>query len=205
MNFIEIERLIQLSSQPLADSWLEELQARFEQHENYYRFLYHLVLTMKPKTVLEIGTYEGVGTAHLAAAASTYGGQVIGLDLNVHGTTRDEIPQRYNNLHFIQGDSTKAETWKQVYEIVEEYGKLGIVYQDSSHHYQASCHEWIMYSRLLADEAVWICDDITPAFHDPKVDPPGLGMVQYFRQLPGNKKLYKDVLHYGNIMGVVIP
>lgn len=204
MDFTQIEQLIQLSQEPLADSWLEALQVKFDQHENYYRFLYHLVLARKPKVVLEVGTYKGVGTAHLAAAASTYGGQVIGVDVNTHGTTRDEIPERYGNLHFIQGDSTKAETYGRVYEIVEEFGHIGVVYQDSSHHYQESCQEWAMYTRLLDNDAIWVCDDITPAFHDPAIDPPGLGMVQYFRGLPGQKRLYKDVLHYGNVIGVVL-
>lgn len=204
MDFTQIEQLIQLSQQPLADPWLEALQAKFDQHENYYRFLYHLTLTRKPKVILEIGTYQGVGTAHLCAAASTYGGQVIGLDINIHETTKSDIPARYNNLHFIQGDSTKAETYGKVYELVEEYGRIGVVYQDSSHHYEASLKEWFMYTRLLDSEAVWVCDDITPAFHDPNIDPSGLGMVQYFNSLPGNKRLYRDVLHYGNIQGVIL-
>lgn len=204
MDFTQIESLIQFSQQPLTNIWLENLQVQFNQNENYYRFLYHLTLTRQPKVVLEIGTYEGVGTAHLCAAAFTYGGQVIGIDLNVHGTIRDDIPIRYNNLHFIQGDSTKAETYGQVYQLVEDYGHIGIVYQDSSHHYEASCQEWAMYTRLLDNDAIWVCDDITPSFFDSLIDPPGMGMVQYFRGLPGQKRLYKDVLHYGNTQGVVL-
>lgn len=205
MNWPQIESLIQLSQEPLADSWLESLQVQFNQHENYYRFLYHLTLAHKPKVILEIGTYEGVGTAHLVAASATYGGQVIGIDINTHPTTQEILPQFYNNLHFIHGDSTKAETYNEVYKLVEEYGFIGLVYQDSSHHYQASLQEWAMYTRLLDSGAIWICDDITPAFHDPNVDPPGKGMVQYFNGLPGQKRLYEDVLHYGNVMGVVLP
>jgi cephalosporin hydroxylase len=204
VNFSQIERLIQLAQEPLADSWLESLQVELDQNENYYRFLYHLTLARQPKVVLEIGTYHGLGTAHLVAAANTYGGQVIGVDLNIHGTIRDAIPQRYNNLHFIQGDSTRAETYGQVYNIVEEFGRIGLVYQDSSHHYRESCQEWAMYTRLLDEGAIWLCDDITPAFFDPLKDPPGKGMVQYFRELPGNKRLYRDVLHRGNTQGIVL-
>jgi hypothetical protein len=29
------------------------------------------------------------------------------------------------------------------------------------------------------------------------------GMEKYFNELPGEKRLYKDVLHYGNTMGVI--
>jgi len=204
MNFLQIDHLVNLSQNPLTDSWLEQLQTEYDQHENYYRFLYHLTLARQPKIVLEIGTFQGVATAHLCAATSTYGGQVIGLDLNQHHTTKELIPQYYDNLHFIEGDSTKAEVYGKVYELVEEYGRIGLVYQDSSHHYEASCQEWAMYTRLLDNEAIWVCDDITPAFWDPLIDPPGKGMVQYFDTLSGNKRLYKDVLHYGNVMGILL-
>jgi cephalosporin hydroxylase len=204
MDWNTIEGLIIQAQQPLSDSWLESLQDKFNQNEPYYRFLYHLVLTRKPKIALEIGTYWGIGTAHLAAAAATYGGQVIGIDVNIHETTRDVIPQRYGSLHFIQGDSTRAETYGKVWDLVCEFGPIGVVYQDSSHHYQASCQEWEMYGRLLDQGAVWVCDDITPAFHDALRDPPGKGMVQYFNERPGQKRLYKDVLHYGNSQGVIL-
>lgn len=204
MDFTQIEQLIQMARQPLPDIWLENLQETFSEHHNYYRFLYHLVLTRKPKVALEIGTYFGIGSAYLAAAASTYGGQVIGLDINNHEMMSVIIPERYGNYHFIQGDSTRAETYGQVYELVEEFGRIGVVYQDSSHHYEASCQEWAMYTRLLDSSAIWVCDDITPAFHDPNIDPPGKGMVQYFEGLPGQKRLYKDVLNWGNTQGVIL-
>lgn len=204
MDFNQIEQLIQLAQQPLPDPWLESLQLKFNDPQNYYRFLYHLVLARRPQLTLEIGTYHGVGTAHLTAAAATYGGHVIGLDLNTHGTTRDDIPERHDNFHFIQGDSTRAETYGAVWDLVCEFGPIGVVYQDSSHHYRASCQEWEMYTRLLDQGAVWVCDDITPAFHDPLRDPPGKGMVQYFNERPGQKRLYQDVLHYGNAQGVIL-
>lgn len=73
---------------------------------------------------------------------------------------------------------------------VEEHGKLGVVFQDSSHHYEASRKEWNLYSQLLDENAIWIADDITKDFWDKNIDPPGKGMVQYFEELPGEKRLY---------------
>lgn len=92
-----------------------------------------------------------------------------------------------------------------VQELVNQYGPIGLVYQDSSHHYLESKQEWNLYSPLCKPGAVWICDDITPAFYDPKNDPPGKGMVEYFAEIPReHKRLYKDVLHFGNTQGIVI-
>lgn len=151
----------------------------------------------EPAVALEIGVESGMASAFMVRASAEYGGHVVGIDLNDPGLAAP-------NYHFIPGDSTQPNTVLKVAEIVYHFGAIGLVFQDSSHHYQASRDEWRLYSALLDARAVWICDDITPAFHDPKIDPPGKGMVQYFDELPGEKRLYKDVLHFGNIQGIVL-
>jgi hypothetical protein len=127
---------------------------------------------------------------------------VCGIDLQSHGIPRAQIPAYYDRYTYIVGDSVDAvETVKSIYwdrELV-----IGLVLQDSSHHYSTSKVEFQRYSEMM-DGGIWICDDITPAFHDPLVDPPGKGMVQYFEELPGEKYLFPDVLHKGNTMGVVL-
>lgn len=203
MAFTQINFLAEKSKKPLQDKWLEGLQNKYGEHHNYYRFLYHLAVTFQPKVSLEIGTWYGIGSAYMCAAAQTYGGQVIGLDLNRHELARKTIPERFGNYHFLQRDSREA--GETVRQLVNEYGPIGLVYQDSSHHYEASCLEWEIYSPMLVPGAVWFCDDITEDFHDPKVDPPGKGMLQYFAERSGQKKVFVDVLHKGNTMGVILP
>lgn len=145
---------------------------------------------------LEIGVESGMASAYMVEASIDT--HVIGIDINLLNTP---IGLGY---HFIHGDSTNMRTWLKVSAMVQDFGKIGIVYQDSSHHYLASKKEWELYSSLLAPDAIWICDDITPSFHDANIDPPGKGMIQYFDELPGDKRLYQDVLHYGNCQGIVI-
>ena len=194
----QIENLIQLSQNPIDDLELERIPGNPERR-NYYRFLYHLARWRMPYTVLEIGVESGFASAYLSVATVGYGGHVIGID---HEDKRS-VPIQ-GNYHFIPADSTDMRTWIKVGAMVQDYGKIGIVYQDSSHHYEASLKEWNLYSGLMDYNAIWICDDITPAFFDPKIDPPGMGMVQYFEQLPGEKRLYKDMLHFGNTQGIVL-
>lgn len=151
---------------------------------------------------LEIGTESGMASAYMCCATRENNiGQVIGIDFE---NVPIEVMEIYNNFHFIHADSTSIRTFVKVSAMVQDYGKIGIVYQDSSHHYLASKKEWEFYSGLLAPDAIWICDDVTPAFFDPLVDPPNCGMVQYFDELPGDKRLYPDVLHRGNTQGVVL-
>lgn len=153
---------------------------------------------------------QGYGSAFMVAAARTYGGTVIGIDpkdrleLNGQVFVPDEIASRFGDYTFIHGPAGDDAVWQQVNALVQKRGKIGLIFQDSSHHYEASREEWRLYSPLLDSPALWLCDDITPAFYNPEVDPPGLGMVQYFEGLPGEKKLYPDILHRGNTQGVVI-
>lgn len=132
----------------------------------------------------------------MTMAAEQHDGFVIGIDIN------KVIRKPSSNYYFIEGDSTNISTWNKVLSFCEENGKIGVVFQDSSHHYNASRKEWEMYSQLLDKNAIWVADDISPSFHDPLVDPPGKSMVQYFEELPGEKRLYPYA--GSNCQGVVL-
>ena len=189
----KIEKLIQQSQRKIRNLPLEGVAVNPERR-NYYRFLYHLVKQFKPKLCLEIGIQSGMASAYMCAAGS----HVIGIDIIGPGMAMPD------NFHFVYGDSTDISIYDEVARLVAEYGKLGLVFQDSSHHYLPSKREWELYSQLLAPNAIWICDDITPAFYNAETDPPGKGMIQYFEELPGDKRLYQDVLHFGNRQGIVL-
>lgn len=190
--------LVNKSQFPVDDPWLEGLQETYEKH-NYYRFLYYLVKDFKPPVCLEIGSYCGVGAAYMAIAAHEYGGKVMAIDIKPHEMLVSVIPKKCDNFTFIHGSSIDIKSVIRVYE----NSPLGLVFQDSSHHYIDSVIEWRLYSQLLNSRAIWVCDDITPAFYAPKTDPPGLGMVEYFESRPGDKVLIPNRLHQGNTMGVV--
>jgi hypothetical protein len=66
-----------------------------------------------------------------------------------------EAAQRYQGLFYFQGW-----TW-HAYPEVRDLGKpVDLLFIDSWHHYQFAMLDWLMYSRLLADEALVVCDDI---------------------------------------------
>ena len=166
--------------------------------------MYHVVLELKPPVSLEIGVEDGLGSAHMCYAAKQFGGHVIGIDINQSKFASEELPKQFDNYHFIHGNSLSK--WSIVMDIIYKFGELKLVYQDSSHHYMPSHEEFALYSSMMPNggNSVWICDDITPAFHDPKVDPEGKGMIQYFDELPGIKMKFKNILHFGSVQGIVI-
>lgn len=200
ITFTQINKLVRLSSEPLDNETLEQFHADYfgEFRHYYYHFFYHLVQATKPKIALEIGIDHGHTLAHMAAANPDT--LVIGIDKRPGCAAN--MPS-YPNVRLIYDDSLADRTIDEVSKLAGEFGKIGVVFQDSSHYYKASHQEFNIYSRFLDKGAIWCCDDITPSFYNPDNDPPGKGMVQYFDELPGRKKLYGN-LHHGSKIGVVL-
>ncbi len=192
----DVDGLVNLSEDEPVEDYLEYLQEWFRTDETYYRFLYSLIYYTRPKVCLEIGIENGVASAHMCAAAKHHGGQVIGIDIR---KPPFDLTSPYGNYNFIHLNSSNAGSW--VKAITDNYGKLGVVFQDSSHHYKASCMEWNIYSKFLDEGAVWVCDDITESFFRPGLDEKS--MVGYFEERPGEKRLYGN-LHKGSMIGVIL-
>lgn len=171
---------------------------------DYYKFLYGLVMLCRPKIALELGVQAGLASAHMASAALEHGGHVIGVDHHLHHVPEQQLGGIYRNFSFIAGDTTAESTIALVKHYTELYGPIGVVFQDSSHHYNASIAEWEAYTPMMEKGAVWVCHDILPVFHDPKVDPPGTSMVTYFDALPGTKIKFPKILDIGSTIGVVV-
>ena len=188
--FDEIDSLVDLSAKPLNDKYLEGLQGRMTHPEKYYRFLYHLVLTKKPVLSLEIGLLHGLGSIHMAVAARNHNGHVIGLDRTTDFLWDIEIG-KLENCSWIVGVSTLDSTLKMVRDVVDQYGKIGLVYQDSAHHYYESCEEFELYQQFLVDDCIWIVDDVTKDFQSPNA----MGMLT----IQVKKKFQRQYINKENV------
>ncbi len=199
ITFSAVDKWTKLAKKPLDNERLEQFQEQHfgESKSAHYRFFFYLVAQMKPKIALELGVDHGHTVVHMAAANPDT--LVLGFDKDMF--CADKRHREYSNcrIHYI--DSLDGEDLIQ--HFVSKHGKIGVVFQDSSHHYEESVKEFEIYSKYLDKNAIWCCDDITPNFHDPDFDPPGKGMVEYFGGLSGRKKIYDD-LHYGTKIGVVL-
>ena len=200
ITFNTVNKWVKQSTKPLKNKSLEDFQEKYfgENKHSHYRFFYHMVAEMKPKMALEIGIDHGHTIVHMAAANRET--RVVGIDKLMHCADGD-IHRQYANCEVYYLNSLNAEDLIQ--HLVKAHGKIGVVFQDSSHHYEESLKEWELYSQYLDKNAIWVVDDVTPDFHDPNIDPPGKGMVEYFDLLPGRKKVY-DNIHVGTIVGVAL-
>lgn len=202
-TFVDVDRWRELARQPLPVKALEDFQEDYfgEMRHQYYRFFYHMVKELGPAIALEIGVHHCHCMIHMA-----YGNRdtlAVGMDFNMIYARPGFDKYAPQNAKLLNTDSLSFEAEMAISNLVEIYGKIGVVFQDSSHHYEASHKEFEVYSKYLAPGAIWCCDDIMDVFHDPLIDPPGKSMLTYFHELPGDKKLYPG-LHHGSVIGVLL-
>ena len=131
-----------------------------------------------------------------------YGGHVIGIALIHQNNTAHQMPNLFRNWHFLHMDTRAARP--QVEALVEEYGPIGVVWQDSSHEYAQSNAEWDTYFPMLDQNALWLCDDITLVAN---ADIGGPNIFDYWNERVGvEKKEYRHFAPFrlGANMGIVI-
>lgn len=161
----------------------------------YYQFFGHLAASIKePGVFLEIGVQRGGMSHHIITMAPHH--RYVGIDIE------EVLGVNYPRAYVIRGDSNNLNIADEVKEIASKHGGIFAIFQDSSHHYFPSVREWQLYSPMLRSGGVWFSDDLTPAFFRPGLEPKG--MVEYFAELPGEKRYYDD-LHFGSVIGAIIP
>ena len=197
MTWEEVEHWVEWAKSETPSPELLARQIHSNGHPDpYYNFLKKLAEEADEAGVfLEIGCYYGCVAAHLAASPTLL--THLGIDIN-------PIPFAAYGSVMIRGNSVETTdngvpTVDMVKRIARACGGIQYVFQDSSHHYADSVKEWELYSPLVKSGGLWICDDITPAFKTP--DEPK-GQVEYFEELPGDKKLFNN-LHIGSTIGII--
>lgn len=172
VNLDRIQELIPEACRepPTWDAWLDERymdDMGIIGHTNpYYKLFYLISQEFKPDFSVELGTYRGVASGHLAAG--NMDGKVYTIDW--HRDAADKRHQafaigmdaHFSNLHYINGCSWDLQVVAQVSDIVV-VTPIDILFIDAWHEYQYAIQEWTLYSKLLANEALVICDDIFDA------------------------------------------
>ena len=143
-------------------------------------FLHHMVLALKPKYIVETGTFEGHGTYAIAAAAhkNNNGAKIFTVDYDgdplqdVSGAVSMEewialreiraaniatVQASFSqcSVEFIDGDSRKV-----LPQVLERIPQWDFWYQDSMHYYEGIREEWEIMESKAAGNASVIFDDI---------------------------------------------
>lgn len=162
------EDAVKLDS-PTEDVWLDN---RYDEQRKfcggltlpYYRAAYRIAQHLKPRLVVELGTFQATWSAHIASAVPTC--DVITIDIHkdpgqdIDAMLANEAAGVYENLMPLIGW-----TWDDhIIEIVKRFAEqtpIDILYIDAWHRRDYVEREWELYSPMLADRALVVCDDIT--------------------------------------------
>lgn len=122
-----------------------------------YMLLIGLVVNLKPRSILEIGTHSGLGAVILAYTGTRY-------DQNVRVTTMDPnqtlgrsnlhlVPGIERNIEFIEGDSNIV-----LPEFNRSGRKFDLVFIDGEHEYTQARRDWEHTQNLTQ---TWVLHDTT--------------------------------------------
>lgn len=194
----DIQRLIEqcLLEEPTGDAWLD---ARYVEqvgiigHTNpYYRLFWLIARELKPEFVVELGSWQATASSHFAVGNPD--SRVLTVDIHREDKAAQqrcyEAAARLSNLTYINGWS-----WDVVDQVRAVGQPISILFIDAWHDGTKVRLEWELYSPLLADVALVICDDITAAYNFE-------GMIDFWNDLLGEKVL-DNRIHPGVPMGFV--
>lgn len=161
-----------------------------EASDAYYRFLFSVVSTYKPRIVVECGCYLGIATEHMAMACDST--HIFTIDSCVK-VRAQEVAQRYPNVHLLEGDTVGCAP--QVVEYLHKYNEqIGLLFLDSEHDGVTPQKEFDAYKPYFhPDGCIVCCDDILDE-----------RMLDFWTHLPGDK-LAMNYLHVSKYQGYPEP
>lgn len=142
---------------PTGDPFLDGLFER-DRSSIYYRFLYRLVKTMRPRLTVELGTYRGWSTAHMAAAYPL--GRVISVDINrkapeAQGPFVDDVVKKYPNIEFFEVPTESAVVLD---EVADE--SVDLIFVDAAHEAAQVERELRVWLPKMKKGGILLFDDV---------------------------------------------
>lgn len=149
--------------------------------QKHLDFLYNLILQLKPKIIVETGTYEGHGTFAMAAAAhqNNNGARIFTHDYDGDpvqdetGAVSDEAwlalrAFRESNIKYIQQTFKQCEvsfmegdSRETLAGTLQQFKQWDFWYQDSMHFAEGIQSEWDIMENAAAADAFVVFDDVS--------------------------------------------
>jgi len=172
---VKIKNLIKQSLEmgdighPLMDDYYN-WYTRLVNHPNpYYKLFYLLSKELKPNFVVELGSYRAGAAGHFAAGNP----DATVLTIDMHKDMPQQQPDKDACLRHARLIENLTYINKCTVDNMPEYGfncaiddvkavskPIDILYIDAWHDEKYVRREWELYSPLLADNALVICDDL---------------------------------------------
>ncbi len=153
------KRIIELAKESLSFTISEPLYSLFILHSMeiifpYYSFLYLVSREFKPKAMVEIGTYQGLGSIHLALGNT--GGKVTTIEPRPNFKNvlyRFCYNEGINNIEAVIGESLSAVN-------MFEDNSIDLLFIDGNHNYEFAKEDYNKYLPKVKENGIILIDDI---------------------------------------------
>lgn len=115
---------------------------------DYYSFLWAAIKYLKPKNVVELGTYKGVSTRVMLDALPP-NSKLVTVDIKEDAEYLNTVED--DRLKLIIGNSLS---------VADEFYDIDFLFVDTDHTYEVVCKEWDLYKTKLNSTAFVVFDDI---------------------------------------------
>jgi predicted O-methyltransferase YrrM len=130
------------------------IQSKYTDYRSM-RLLYYLVMALEPKTVVELGTFLGASTAHLAAGLKA--GKVLSIDKYLY-TSLNDVHETLSTFDFTCDiELCKADTFACEPHLPPN---IDLLFMDAAHEYGSLILEFEQVRYKLANSHVLVIDDI---------------------------------------------
>jgi cephalosporin hydroxylase len=154
-----------------------------------------IVAELRPRTVLEIGTYHG-GTLFIHSRLASPNATLISIDLPgsllgrlwrwMHAPIFNRFTRRGQEMHLLRADSHRKETLSTVSKLLDGR-QLDLLFVDGDHSYAGVRADFEMYASLVRPGGV-------VAFHDIAVQPPPSEVARFWNQIKLSYP-HREILH----------
>ena len=153
-------------------------------HPEEAAVLYALTRLLKPRLVLETGTFEGYSTAEIARALHKNGtGHIESIDISAE--TGGRVPENLRTYVTFRQNMASLELTRF---LAEQSASINLFFHDSAHNYINALDELVAFAPFFAPGCVIVC-------HDAKMDfMPDFGVGRAVREFAQTLKLECAIL-----------
>ncbi|MEO8664090.1 MAG: class I SAM-dependent methyltransferase, partial [Ignavibacteria bacterium] len=162
------------------------------------------VIKHKPRTIVEIGTWNG-GTFYVWSRINPQAEKIISIDLpdGQYGGGYDSMRIKFfkefvsdrknTSLHFIRGDSKSEDTVSKLKKILGN-DRIDFLYIDGDHSYEGIKKDFEIYSKFMAPDGL-------VGFHDINTFKEGYGVNRYWNEIKSKYKFEEFIKKDSRVMG----
>ncbi len=150
--------------------WLKYYFSKYSR----YRHIYLTLLSLRPRTILEIGVYRGIRSYEMISLASDLNSSIkyygfdlfekiskkkINLELSKQPLSKKEIEEKLNNFKNTKVKLISGDTRVTLKKFIKSKKKVDFIFIDGGHSVKTILSDWKNVKKIMSKKSIVIFDD----------------------------------------------